>query len=415
MKRLFAAILALCLLALPACGTVPAETTPVSTTPTPTFPICTTPVPSTPVVTTPAPTTPAPSGEQKTHDYTIYQNFSKNTIIVVMTRAASASRTYTEADFADVGCIRATELISGEKDYLILLLSKKDKQNVLDMITVLINRPDVELAYPDWAAYLDDPILVMPRYYAPDIEYPADFFALDGVDSLTAEQIEAIETAWQIENGYALKWFNQNDIVTRHFGWRYYGTVEEGILLYRPLYQLEIVDTDPGKSVMTYQRYVYKDGIFTPFEEANLSEESVTFATQIHETYEKLIAARADLDDPDAHAAPVFGSIRPCLYTDTALASWGIDPETVKYYGTYNGCVVFEELDGLSLTEHQIWIIGGKPFDRYGDRLVVYKDGEKYTLAEAFERGYLTVEDISDIAFYRYGPISTAASGYYYN
>ncbi|MBO5110906.1 MAG: hypothetical protein J6D21_09345 [Clostridia bacterium] len=58
MKRLFAAILALCLLALPACGDAPVETTPMATTPTPTTPAPTTPAPTTPA-STPADTTPA--------------------------------------------------------------------------------------------------------------------------------------------------------------------------------------------------------------------------------------------------------------------------------------------------------------------------------------------------------------------
>ena len=78
----------------------------------------------------------------------------------------------------------------------------------------------------------------LPTLAVPAVDYPADLPELPGMEPLSEDKIREISDAWYAKEGYALKWFNEGNILSRHFGWRYYGTAEEGIVLYRPTYTL---------------------------------------------------------------------------------------------------------------------------------------------------------------------------------
>ena len=72
---------------------------------------------------------------------------------------------------------------------------------------------------------------------------------------------------------------------------------------------------------------------------------------------------------------------------------------TAKYYGTYNGCVVFFECGGLRSDAHETKEIAGKDFFWTRDFSIwVYEDGKFSTLDQAYyENGKLTDEDMEMI------------------
>ena len=83
--------------------------------------------------------------------------------------------------------------------------------------------------------------------------------------------------------------------------------------------------------------------------------------------------------------------------------SYGItyDVHIVRYYGTYNGAdVVFYYCDGM---DHIQWIwtdiVAGYEFTYSdGNSIKVWKDGEHYSLRQAYESGILTKANIKRIA-----------------
>ena len=71
-----------------------------------------------------------------------------------------------------------------------------------------------------------------------------------------------------------------------------------------------------------------------------------------------------------------------------------------KYYGTYNGCVA-AMIDGVMMyiTIPTVDIVGGIGLTYpTAQKIEAYKDGKLYSLQEAFELGFLSVDDIKQIA-----------------
>ena len=73
-----------------------------------------------------------------------------------------------------------------------------------------------------------------------------------------------------------------------------------------------------------------------------------------------------------------------------------------KYYGVYNGdCVPFTaRIDALFYVGAIRFTVAGELFDFAdgADVIEVWKNGDIFTLEEAYEKGYLTAEQIADIA-----------------
>ena len=249
----------------------------------------------------------------------------------------------------------------------------------------------------------------LPTLAVPAVDYPADLPELPGMEPLSEDKIREIAEAWYAKEGYALKWFNEGNIFSRHFGWRYYGTAEEGIVLYRPTYTLYgwHDENEIFRYHMTYERYVYREGEFYTFEDAEVSEETVAAAEWYHKVLEETLLSREDRDDPYVNDGTDLPPLEACPYTAETLAKWGIAASD-QYLGTYNGCIVVEEnRDDFIPTGYFPQAIAGKIFCAAGDRIYVYGNGERYSLADAFERGYLTVADVAAIAYYYQGPVNT--------
>ena len=77
------------------------------------------------------------------------------------------------------------------------------------------------------------------------------------------------------------------------------------------------------------------------------------------------------------------------------------DAWIVKYYGTYNGCVVVMMGDNYTGYTDALWgmEVAGVAFKfKDGNSIRAWKDGKFYTLQAAYEQGLLTQEDLTNIA-----------------
>ena len=103
---------------------------------------------------------------------------------------------------------------------------------------------------------------------------------------------------------------------------------------------------------------------------------------------------------------PVYAPYIENPYSWEQLGEWGILPERSfdspnGYLGTYNGCSVYACWSDVG--DFYINNIGGIQF-WYGRVFVLtIKDGERYELTQAYEKGLLTTEDLQIIALCWYG------------
>ena len=71
-----------------------------------------------------------------------------------------------------------------------------------------------------------------------------------------------------------------------------------------------------------------------------------------------------------------------------------------KYYGEFESGAIVAMMGGGAYTD-ALWdeVIDGIIVHYYdGNRILVLYEGDFYTLTEAYEAGYLTIDDISNIA-----------------
>ena len=110
--------------------------------------------------------------------------------------------------------------------------------------------------------------------------------------SLKAE----LASAWLAQYGWEIRWYDEENITTRHSGLRYYGTYNDYLIFYSPC------------AVTLPYLLAYRDGVFCPLEDVVPNEAwRSAICTRVwayHYTVEEAILARADLDDPC-----VFGAL----------------------------------------------------------------------------------------------------------
>ena len=166
---------------------------------------------------------------------------------------------------------------------------------------------------------------------------------------------------------------------------------------------------------------LYKDGTFVPLHDAY--EQGIVTETDIQKMYERhsgkdsttdssyvetnaVITPKSDLQLDEATKQQIKKDYvlfqkqhNPdnALYQNLTVDSVIID----SYHGTYNGCIaLFIREKGQVFADIQIEeTIAGYPF-KYGSSYImsVYKDGEFADVADAYEQGWLTKEDIKAIA-----------------
>lgn len=343
-----------------------------------------------------------------------------------MTHTASLAKfDYTVEDFADVGCVEVKNLTSyttervrnavgkmasldSETRRLVqnynaiwsIKLADPGKQNVLDAIAILMERDDVKSATPNMRISLEP---VKPE-----------------ITPLTDAQMAEINAAWLEEKGYPAKWFDENEIITRHFGLRYYGTYGGYQILFAPGTKASGHEIYFDNILLNYETefalYAYHSGeLFSAqalYESGALNSEDITAIARYHAATELAIANRPDLDNPYDCISPDFPALEllPQEMRDQIEADYRAiheyDLSGVIYCGTYNGCVVFVfDVATDAWNPHNI---GGQYFE-LGSCMdfIIYKDGEFLpsrmecsALLYAFNHNYLTASDIEKIEHY---------------
>ena len=255
----------------------------------------------------------------------------------------------------------------------------------------------------------------IPVAVSPDVDYPPKFPYMEGVEPLTDSMVAEIEQAFREQNGYDMKWFNWDNIVTRHFGYIYMGTVDgyvillasssnwnsEGIFQFPPLPQYY-------KTRLNVSGYAYKDGQIVSVGEIDMDREKAKVIYDRYCALETTIFERDDLDDP---YTTITGELPPpleeCPYLQEDLVAAGIPEQffaenglKAKYLGTYHGCIVFATRNPFDSG----LVSQGLPVCVYAlHDFYVFRNGEEYDLNEAFLYGYLTEDDVRTIVYYMYG------------
>ena len=204
--------------------------------------------------------------------------------------------------------------------------------------------------------------------------------------SLKAE----LASAWLAQYGWEIRWYDEENITTRHSGLRYYGTYNDYLIFYSPC------------AVTLPYLLAYRDGVFCPLEDVFPNEAwRSAICTRVwayHYTVEEAILTRADLDDPYVFGALDLSDPGVCPHAGTPhLEGY----EAHVFIGNYNGYDAF--LAKTPMEGYWIFVIGGSSF-LWGEYVVVLLKGEETILLDrAFERNLVTYEDVRKIAYYCYG------------
>ena len=265
------------------------------------------------------------------------------------------------------------------------------------------------------AACGNEPI---PVAVAPDVDYPPKMPEIKGVEPMTKELQTEIEAAWRETYGYDMKWFNEDNIVTRHFGTFYLGSFDGYVLLCssRGLDQYSSILIDPYRFPARVRSisgcFAYKDGAFTPLYEIefNYSEAKTIYERLL--AFSDAIYDRYDLEDPYVtFISDPPAPVGECPYAEEnllkAIGLFGTEQgenyfKGAKYLGTYHGCIVFISDTGATWDMYGNGTIAGVAYD-LEDGFWLIRNGEVLTLEEAFMYGYLTAEDVRTVMYHWYG------------
>ena len=206
--------------------------------------------------------------------------------------------------------------------------------------------------------------------------------------------IMAIEDAWLASRHYPARWLDEENVVTRHFGLRNYGTYNGYVILFHPESAVIATELAIKQGVVlrydtAFQLYAYKDGALCTakslFESGTLVMQDARDILACHKETEARLNARTDLDYPYA----LDGAGLPTL-----------NAADKHDLGTYGDCrVTWEEAstDGLDAW----YVLGGSGFLMNGSAVItVTRGAESCPLESAFNQGYLSSADMRAIAYY---------------
>lgn len=241
---------------------------------------------------------------------------------------------------------------------------------------------------------ISDAVTILPAEDAP---------GPDGESNVqtTAAIMEEIENAWLATTGMPLGGWCEEDGGTLPDGARYYGTYGDYDIIFLPtgddaITELEIEDVT-FKHNITFDIYAYRDGSFTPLEEAyaggGLTRGELRQLALRHLTYEtRRVQTGSPAITQDIQQGMKLAFLQQFVAEDGHTAS----ELTVTYYGEYDGAHVGFVHGILHYTQaFTSETVGGVTF-RYstGQKLLVFFEGELMSLAEAYESGILTQEHL---------------------
>ena len=257
-------------------------------------------------------------------------------------------------------------------------------------------------------SFPDEPVLIVPgeepRPIEPVVEEPP---VMPDITPLTDAQLESLEIWWQRDTDEPISWFNEEEILTRHSGVRYYGTYNGFIALFVPKISFGtryhfspelVLEHDEGFELVFYHYGTRYDGEAL-YHSKTITEEDVKTIIACHEATEYAIRSRPDLDNPKWYGGQDLPPLGESPYSLETLKEWHV--WVGKYLGTYNGYSVY--MTNSPIRDHFHWVIGGVAFCQIDCGVYAVKDGEKIYLDKAYSQGILTYEDLRAIAYYWYG------------
>ena len=233
-----------------------------------------------------------------------------------------------------------------------------------------------------------------PAETTPTPTTPAD--TTPAADPPTEEEllIAAIEDAWLASQHYPAKWLDEENVVTRHYGLRNYGTYSGYVILFHPKSTVIATELTIKQGVVLrydtdFQLYAYKDGALCTaeslFASGALILQDARDILACHKETEARLEARADPDYPYA----LDGAGLPTLNV------------TDKHeLGTYGDCRV-TWTETTTVEADQWHVLGGSGFLLNGSAVITVTRGtESCSLETAFNQGYLSPTDMRAIAYY---------------
>ncbi len=222
---------------------------------------------------------------------------------------------------------------------------------------------------------------------------------------LSAAWKQQVEQDWYTATGETLgSW---DDALADDDGIRYYGNHNGYDILFRPtgdaaVTNLKIEDVTFTYST-TFEIYAYRDGNFTPIKEltaqGKLSDGNLAEMLAVHRAYGMSSTDPGTLPGPMLTAEAQEKMKLAFLEEHNLVEKYTTSDLSVAYYGQYgeahvgfiNGIMMYTQ----ALTSETI---AGVTF-RYntGQKLQVYFEGELMGLQEAYDRGALTVEELTEI------------------
>ncbi len=272
--------------------------------------------------------------------------------------------------------------------YNFYFLSKVYKWADIEEITAALEDPEYE--YYD--VLKDIPLIY---WYIKELDVPIDVF-IQANEELSDEQIEIL---------YSDKDFETIKKEAKSFSTFY----QDGrFYLIDDLLKLDyssLIETDRSGELSEY-----------------LNEIKSRSEGKSHSTWQKLYDASITLMErleeyppytPDVLDDDLAEQIKE-LEAEWIRESYGYDATAAdvtieNYYGTHNGGVVFmseSRFFGFSKLPRNVRVAGVLFLYEDGNDIHMWKDGERYNLNQAYENGFLTVDDLKKIAYVQKYPVS---------
>lgn len=258
---------------------------------------------------------------------------------------------------------------------------------------------------PEWPISPEDP--AQPDTSS-DPTVPSQSVDNAEITRLSATQMLQIENDWYTATGVSFGEWCEVDEEEFVDGVRYYGSYAGFQIIFRPtgddaITELEVDDLTFAHN-NGFEIYAYRDGTFTPLQEA--CEEGKLSVTELKELSLQHLAYEARAK------RPMIPSVTPVITLDIQQGMkqaflrqyvnddrWTTEDLSIISYGEYDGAHV-GFINGIFMYTQALTseTVAGVTF-RYntGQKLLVYFEGELIGLQQAYDRGALTVEALETI------------------
>ncbi|MDE5860367.1 MAG: hypothetical protein K2H23_08325 [Oscillospiraceae bacterium] len=194
----------------------------------------------------------------------------------------------------------------------------------------------------------------------------------------------------------------------------YYGTCKNGELVVMNVNEMEHTSDMKYLNVAGYEFalssgqfdiHLYKDGEFVELSEAYkkgyLNDEDIDMAAYYNRYSGIYTSFAGNYPELGRLSAEKERQIKAdyIKFNEHAIDEW---VSIEHYYGTYNGCEAVVMYSGVATADENWFSVAGYEMYLSSGSYVIHlhKDGTFYELSEAYEKGFLSEEDVADIAHY---------------